>query len=118
MKHLATFFALAFAVSAETKPNEPKPMTPEQKLEVSRANSKLLAAQRNLAIAAQQYQSAQEAHKAAEAALQAAIEKQRLATGAPPKCIADDDQNWAVPAQKPDGTPYLMPCTIEKEVKK
>ena len=30
MKHLVIAFALALAVSAETKPNEPKPMTPEQ----------------------------------------------------------------------------------------
>jgi len=113
MKHFVILFALALAASAETKPAEPKPMTPEQKLEVSRANSKLLAAQRNLAMAAQQYTQAQEAHKAAEAAYGATVEKQRAATGAPARCIADDDQNWAVPAQKPDGTPYLIPCTIE-----
>jgi hypothetical protein len=113
MSKLAITLALALAASAETKPAEPKPMTAEQKLEVSRANSKVLAAQRNLAMAAQQYQTAQETLKAADAALQAALDKQRAATGAPARCIADDDQNWATPAQKPDGTPYLIPCTIE-----
>ena len=118
MKHLVITLALALAASAETKPAEPKPMSAEQKLEVSRANSKLLAAQRNLAMAAQQYQAAQETLKAADAALQATLEKQRAATGAPARCIADDDQNWAIPAQKPDGTPYLIPCTIDSPKEK
>ena len=119
MKHLAILFALALAASAETKPAEPKPMSAEQKLEVSRANSKLLAAQRNLSVATQQctatvaFVSAREENNLAETEYKALLEKMRAMTGAPANCIADDKQNWAVPAQKPDGTPYLIPCTID-----
>jgi hypothetical protein len=123
MRQLVITLALVLAAGAQSKPETPskpaeaKPLSTEQRLEISRANSQLLAAQRDYSVAAQQFQAARERHDQAQKTLAGIIAKHRAALNVPEACVPDENQNWVIPSQRPDGQTINGPCVIEPQTK-